>query len=155
MAEVKATLTEARKVTYNEKHAKDDNFDPLTGGSEEVSVEYDFGANTAEAVELFGDDVVHTNFRGSSIVTLQENLRRWKESGLSSDGVQAKADEWKPGVVTRTPGASFKNKVAEKFAGMDAEEQEKFMAMLMDVATEGGTEGGGDTEAPDEVATEA
>ena len=134
MAEVKATLTEKRKVTYNEKHSKDDNFEPLTGGDEEISVAYNFGENTAEAVELFGDDVIFTNFRGSSIVTLQENLRRWKESGLSPEAIQAKADEWKPGVVTRTPGASFKNKVAEKFAGMNAEEQEAFMSMLMDVA---------------------
>lgn len=82
-------------------------------GYEEVQVDYPFPGTVAELIEKFGEKVVHSNAVGAFTVSLQSNLRRWaksmiepKEKGgeegeVDPNTLQALADKWRPGVVSR------------------------------------------------------
>ena len=78
-------------------------------GIAEVGVDYDFGDNLDEAVELFGKEVVYSHYKRAATIFIQDVLRRWAISMLGENGdgevdpdeLQKKADELVLGVSTR------------------------------------------------------
>lgn len=92
-----------------------------TGEKVTGSVEYDFGANLDEAVEVFGADIVYAQFKQNATIALQGIMRRAIQSGKSGDELQAAVAEWKPGVRTRT-GKSPADKIKTLLAGKSPEE---------------------------------
>ena len=79
----------------------------------EATISYDFGDSCADACEKFGEDVVLAGFMKSSKITAQSAIRRYLDAGLDEDGIQAKMDEWKPGVALERvsdPVAAIRNK---------------------------------------------
>lgn len=119
-----------------------------SGNDHQVTVPFDFGENLAEAVELFGDDVVFGKFKAASIVDFQGLLRRgmFDEEGEGDDKTLVPVDSetlalregivnWKPGVSTRVT-RSPKEKALAALKGMSPAD---IAAMLAEL--EGGTEG--------------
>jgi len=104
-------------------------------GNEETSptaeVNYDFGDNLDEAVELFGADVVYSRFVAASVVDLQALMRRHLggEKPKTQDEIQKLAEEWKPGVSSRKR-RSTKEKAEELIGQMSAEERAALIAEL-------------------------
>ena len=94
-----------------------------------ATISYDFGATVDESVELFGADVVYAGFTKSATITAQANMRRLLEAGGSEEDVQAKMNDWKPGVVarrTKDPVGAIKN----KFANLDSDAQKALIKAL-------------------------
>lgn len=70
--------------------------------SREITVEYDFGASLAEAVEKFGEDIVFSGFVADAKVGLQAIVRarlgKIDDEYMSDEEILAEAAQWKPGV---------------------------------------------------------
>lgn len=69
-------------------------------GAREITTNYDFGDSLAQAVELFGEEVVFSNMRQSMKISLQALIRRGIEKGQSDEEIIAAAAAWKPGVAS-------------------------------------------------------
>ena len=90
---------------------------------------FDFGGSCAAAIEMFGEDVVYSNFTRASVITAQAAMRRMLEAGKGQEEIQAAMNSWKPGVaIERTvdPVAS----VLGKFGSMSPEEQKALIKQL-------------------------
>jgi len=105
----------------------------VDGEKKSASVQYEFGSNLEEAVELFGGDVIFNNFRQSAVISLQGILRRHLANGKTQGELQTIADGWKPGVVSRT-GKSKVEKARDAFAAMSPEEKKALLAELREMA---------------------
>ena len=95
-----------------------------------VAVTYNFGASLAEAIEKFGEDVVFSGFRRTSVITAQGIMRRLAKAGKTDAEIQTAISGWKPGVAAERisdPVARLKS----MFSSMSAEERQKIMAELM------------------------
>jgi len=64
-----------------------------------ATIAYDFGANLAEMIKKFGEEVVFTNARGSFVITAQSAMRRYLEGGKSQEEVAGIMATWKPGIA--------------------------------------------------------
>ena len=98
--------------------------------SKKLSATYNFGASLAEAIEKFGEDVVFSGFRRTSVITAQGIMRRLAKTGKTDAEIQAAISGWKPGVAAERisdPVARLKS----MFSSMSAEERQKIMAELM------------------------
>lgn len=110
-------------------------------GIEKVSVDYDFGENLDESIDLFSADVVHSNFVANAAITLQSNLRRWakkfiEDGGTLDDGgvelsehLQNKANGWVIGVISREKMSKV-DKAAKLLDGMSKEQLEKYLEIV-------------------------
>lgn len=95
----------------------------------EATIMVDLGDNVQDAIDRFGDEVVFSNYQANVKITVQGGIRRYLESGLSQDEIQAKFDGYKPGVTLERvvdPVAAL----ASKFAKMSPEEQAAAFADL-------------------------
>lgn len=105
--------------------------------------EYDFGANLQEAVEAFGEDVVHSLYAAKALIVLQDNIRRMLEKGKTDDEIAAFVAGWKPGVVAVRSGEKKKEKILSDFEKMtDAQKLamiEELQARLAKSADEDGS----------------
>ena len=61
----------------------------------EAEVDYDFGDNIQQSIELHGEAAVHTGFIKASVVDLQAGMRRTLEAGGDAN---VYASQFKPGV---------------------------------------------------------
>ena len=93
----------------------------------EATVQYDFGDNADEALELFGTDAVYSGFVANAKVTLQSGIRRCLENGRDP---QAFADAWKPGVKTPSIAADPVAAAKAAFSKMSDEERMAFLEQL-------------------------
>jgi len=92
-------------------------------------VYYDFGDSLEQALDLFDDKVIFTNFRASAKITAQAAMRRYLEAGKSNDEIAELMKGWKPGVSLERksdPVAAFK----AKFASMSEADKVKALAEL-------------------------
>lgn len=87
----------------------------------EGNVEYNFGENLDEAVEMFGSDVVFSNFKQSAVISCQARIRAALTAGKRDNDLQAVIDEWKPGVKTVTR-KSAAEKLKDLLSGKTPEE---------------------------------
>ena len=103
-----------------------------------VTIAFDFGDTVSEAIEMFGEEVVLSKFKQSTIVDLQSAIRARmfeedKESGdltpVDSETVAASLAGWKPGVATRQ-GKSMKEKAKDLLSKMSPEEVKEMLASL-------------------------
>lgn len=106
---------------------------------QEISVEYDFGSDLAEATERFGADVVFSNFKASCTVTLQGfirgQLKADKDGNIKSDEeVIAAVSGWMPGQRS-SRGKSKAEKLKDLIAGMT---EEDIAALLSEARSEEG-----------------
>ncbi|MCP4393127.1 MAG: hypothetical protein GY804_02505 [Alphaproteobacteria bacterium] len=83
---------------------------------EGFEVDYPFPETTEGLIELLGEKIVHSNCIGAFTITLQNAIRRWAKKFINAaeeagndlvmekliSHLQAEADKWKPGVVSRT-----------------------------------------------------
>lgn len=113
----------------------------LSNSDRSVEVEYNFGETLAEAVELFGEEVVFSRFKAAAVVDLQALIRRGLtpktdkegneiESAKTDEEIAASVAEWKPGVkqVTRKSKAE---KIKDLVADMSDEDREALLASIM------------------------
>jgi hypothetical protein len=93
-------------------------------------VNYNFGENLEEAIDLFGTEVVYKRFKAAVVVDLQGIMRRHMSAKepLFGDDLQAKIDEWKPGV--QKARKSKTEKALSLLEGMTADEKAEFIASL-------------------------
>ncbi len=99
---------------------------------QEVSVEYDFGDTVEEAIQIFGADVVFSNFKSACTVTLQGFMRGQmkvdKEGNAKSDEeIAAAVAGWTPG-QRASRSKSKGEKLKELLAGMDESQIAELLA---------------------------
>ena len=100
-----------------------------------ATVEYDFGSNLPEAVELFGEDVVFKRFKAAAVVDLQGVIRRnlKGDNPKTEEEIQEAVSEWKPGV--QKARKSKQEKALDILGEMSQEEKDAFLAELMEAET--------------------
>ena len=89
---------------------------------------YRFGKDLAEAVEMFGDDVVFSNFRSASKVKLQALMRSRVAKGQDVGALLA---TWKPGVQMERIPVDPIVAAESKFDAMNADDQAAFIEKLL------------------------
>ena len=95
----------------------------------EATVIVDLGENAEDAIARFGGDVVFSNYLASVKINVQAAIRRYLEAGLDADAIQAKFENYKPGVTMDRvidPIAAL----AAKLQKMTPEEREDAFAKL-------------------------
>ncbi|MBT7188309.1 hypothetical protein HN911_13395 [Candidatus Bathyarchaeota archaeon] len=100
----------------------------------EIEFEKNFGSSLKEAVELFGEEIVLTNFKAQATIKIQAAVRTTLDKGGTLAEAAKLAEEWKPGVVRRS-GAPKQNPVQAVLAGVasgkiDATELRELLAKL-------------------------
>ena len=100
------------------------------GIDREVAALVDFGENLQDATAKFGEEVVFSGFVAQAKIRAQAIMRDMLTEGKTDEEIQTFMNTWKPGISrerTVDPTAAFLN----KFAGMTAEDQNKFLEQLM------------------------
>ena len=113
-------------ATYNPKDEDGNALDPQI-----LTADFSFGENLAEAIELFGEEIVHAHFTAHAVVSLQSRMRSAAKQGLD---VQEEVDKWKPGQVTRR-GKTPVQKALADFGKMNEDQQAAFIAELQSAAS--------------------
>lgn len=96
-----------------------------TKGEESRSTEisFDFGDNLAEAVALFGEEVVFSAYRSAAKIQAQGNMRRMMKAGHSDEEIQKQMSEWKVGVSLSVENeAATVDAIAKKAANMSPDQ---------------------------------
>lgn len=63
----------------------------------EVGIDYNFGENLSEMLELFGEECVYAAAKRQTRIDLQGVMRRLAAAGKTEEEIQAELSEWKPG----------------------------------------------------------
>jgi hypothetical protein len=95
----------------------------------EAKILVDLGETAEDAIARFGAEVVFSNYLANVKIGVQSAIRRYLEAGLDGDAIQAKFENYKPGVTLDRvvdPVAAL----AAKLAKMTPEEQEEAFAKL-------------------------
>jgi len=106
-----------------------------------ATVQYDFGDNIDESVELFTAEVVHSRFVSAATVDLQALMRRSlsleSEDGTptpkSDEEIQTLVSEWRPGVSSRKR-KSASEKANEAIDALSEDERAALLDSLMAAA---------------------
>lgn len=103
---------------------------PKTGRA--ITVEYDLGGNLERAVELFGAEVVYSNFEDNATIALQSLIRRYLEKTgektVDDDFIRDKVANWKPGVGAKRSDPI--EALLARFSKMSPEKQAEILAKL-------------------------
>ena len=105
----------------------------FTALEQDWTVNYNYGENIHEAVELFGEEAVFSLFAAKADIWVQDFGRARIKAGDTLEQVQAKLDARKIGVVTRSkkdPVASF----LAGFSKMKPEDQLRILQQMKDQA---------------------
>ena len=94
-----------------------------------ATITYDFGGDLDTAVEMFGKEIVYTNFVRSAVITAQAAMRRWLVDGKSQDEIAEKMGNWKPGVAIERVVDPIAATLA-KFGKMDPAAQAALLSQL-------------------------
>jgi hypothetical protein len=95
----------------------------------EAAIMVDLGDNAQDAIDRFGAEVVFSNYLANVKIGVQSGIRRYLEAGLGQDEIQAKFENYKPGVTMDRvvdPVAALANKMKS----MTPEEQAALFAQL-------------------------
>ena len=71
----------------------------VNGEKKTATVAKDLGENCQDAIEKFGAEVVHTNFKSAAKITAQAAMRRYMEAGKNTEEITTLMEAWKPGVA--------------------------------------------------------
>ena len=103
-------------------------------GGKIVSVNFDFGDNTAEASKLYGEKVIFDAYKAESVIALQSRLRDWAQKGKSDAEIAQLAAQWKPGAggvrVAADPVTAFEKYVTGLDTDKAAEQLERLKKLL-------------------------
>jgi len=101
-------------------------------GCRSIELSYDFGDTTGEAVEKFGEDIVHGFYLRGVKVAVQSQIRSLLVEGKTDEEILASLETWKPGVHAKRSGGGRKKKsIEDQFNEMSEEEQQALLAKLM------------------------
>lgn len=105
---------------------------PKTG--RELEVDFDFGNTLQEAIDLFGEEVVYSNYKKSAVIALQalvrRNLDKDGEKAVSEEDIIKAVEAWKPSVA-RIIGASQKEALFNKIDKLSDEDRKALIAKLL------------------------
>lgn len=105
---------------------------PKTG--RELEVDFEFGNTLQEAIDLFGEEVVYSNYKKSAVIALQalvrRNLDKDGEKQMSEEDIIKAVGEWKPSVA-RIIGASQKEALFTKIEKLSDEDRKALIAKLL------------------------
>ena len=71
----------------------------VNGEKKTASIAKDLGENCQDAIDKFGAEVVHTNFKSAAKITAQAAMRRYMEAGKTAEEITTLMEAWKPGVA--------------------------------------------------------
>lgn len=103
---------------------------------DEVTIDYDFGDDLNQAVELCGEEVVFSQFVSAAKVSLQGIMRAKLKAGLGQDAIQSFCNEWKPGMVVAKTTVDPIQATMDAFATWSPEKREEYIRQLTSVAAE-------------------
>lgn len=95
----------------------------------EATIIVDLGETVEDAIARFGAEVVFSNYLANVKIGVQSGIRRYLEAGIAAGDVQAKFENYKPGVTLDRvvdPIAAM----AAKLQKMTPEEREAAFAAL-------------------------
>lgn len=122
--EVEAPASGVITFTTSEGNADD---------ARKIETSFNFGGNTAQAVELFGEDAVYANFVRGARVTLQGFVRaQLSDVEKSDDDIKEAINEWKPGARSAR-GTSKTSKIQKLIDAMSPEEKEAFLVQIAEL----------------------
>ena len=93
----------------------------------EATIEYNFGSNLTESIELFGETVVHSGFVADGKVTIQSAIRRYLEKGQDPNIL---TDTFKLGEKAPSVAADPKATALAAFAKMTAEDKQALIEQI-------------------------
>lgn len=99
------------------------------------TIEIDTGSTAAEDIELYGDQVVKSNFDANVVVTVQSNMRSGMKRGESQEQMQARLAGYKPGVAAKGVKVDPVQAYLAMFASASPEKQAEMLAELKDRAS--------------------
>lgn len=113
------------KARYQEK---DENGAAVVDGEgnalwTEVTCQYDFGENLDEAKDMFGAEVVFSQFVAAAKVKIQSIIREKKKAGLSDDAIQTYLDTYKIGMIVERTAVNPLEAFKAAFKMMTPEQQ--------------------------------
>lgn len=94
------------------------------------SVDYDFGDNLDQAIELCGPEAVHSNYKANARVGLQAIIRGKLKAGHTPETIQASVKEWRPGMVMDKVAVDPAVAIKAVFASYSPEKQAEFLKSL-------------------------
>lgn len=97
---------------------------------EEGEVAYDFGDDLNAAVDLCGEEAVHSQYKSAARVTLQGIIRAKMKDGLSMDAIQDVVNAWKPGVAIAKTVVDPATAVAAAYDSWSDEKKAAFLKEL-------------------------
>ena len=97
---------------------------------EECVVNFDFGDDLNAAVDICGEEAVHSNYRANGKVQLQSIIRAKLKAGLNQDAIQALVDTWKPGMVMEKTAVDPAKAVISAFGSWSDEKKAEFLKSL-------------------------
>ena len=98
-----------------------------------MSADLDKPGTLKEAMEMYGEEIVLNYFWAQLVVSFQSFMRVQMKpdddgKSLSKKKLQAKADDWKPGIKSR--GRPLEERIAELTAKLTPEAKEKLLESL-------------------------
>jgi len=94
-----------------------------------ITLEYNFGDNTADAVKIFGEEVVFSNFKAQAKVRFQALVRADLKEGKKDGEIAEKMASWKPSIAK--PGKSAVEKTEAAWDKLSPAEQKALLSKLM------------------------
>ncbi len=92
------------------------------------AAEVDLGSNLTEAVKLFGDEVVFSNFKAHATVAAQSAMRTLINNSKNQAAITKEMAEWKPGI--RKAAKSAVEKIRDKAKNLTPEQRAELLAAL-------------------------
>ena len=96
----------------------------------DVTCQYDFGENLAEATDTFGADVVFSQFVAAAKVKIQSIIREKKKAGLSDEAIQSYLDTYKIGMIVERTAVNPLEAFKAAFKMMTPEQQREQLVAL-------------------------
>jgi hypothetical protein len=89
-----------------------------------ATVNFKLPDTTAQAVQMWGEDVVLGKVRRTVVIDVQAKIRNWltQEKPLTEAEIQTAVNNWKPGVTAVK--MSFAEKIAAKYAKNEITDQD-------------------------------
>ena len=120
------------KARYQEK---DENGAAILDGEgaaiwTDVTCEYDFGETLDEAKDMFGADVVFSQFVAAAKVKIQSIIREKKKAGMSAEAIQAYLDGYKIGMIVERTAVNPLEAFKAAFKLMTPEQQREQLIAL-------------------------
>jgi hypothetical protein len=94
------------------------------------TIEVPVGVTAAEDIQLFGDEVVKSNFESNVTVTVQSNMRSGMKKGETQEALQLRLANYKPGVAARGAVIDPVQAYIARFQSATPEQQKAMLAEL-------------------------